>query len=143
MGKNLDSEIAFSFISDLKRKFLLFYQMTTIQNAYSYQLKNFSNEMQKLINSYVKNPRSPIKELKKNVLETNNILCENVQKLLERENQLEIVVQKSQRLSGISDEFMKNIREIKRKQKYKKYKYYFIGILFVLGVIFVIYISKK
>ena len=143
MGKNLDSEIAFSFISDLKRKFLLFYQMETIKNAFSYQLKDFSNEMKKLMSSYAKNPRSPIKELKKSVLETNNILCENVQKLLERENQLDIVVQKSERLSGVSDDLLKNIKEIKRKRKYKKYKFYFIGVIFILGVLFVIYISRK
>ena len=42
MGKNLDSDIAFSFIADIKKKFLLTYDINQIKNSFSYQLKDFS-----------------------------------------------------------------------------------------------------
>ena len=47
MGKNIDSDIAFSFIADIKKKFLLSYDNNQIKNAFSYQLKDFSNEIKK------------------------------------------------------------------------------------------------
>ena len=40
MGKNLDSDIAFTFIADLKKKFLLTYDNNQIKNSFSYQLKD-------------------------------------------------------------------------------------------------------
>ena len=55
MGKNLDNDVAFTFIADLKKKFLLTYDNNLIKNAFSYQLKDFSNEIKKLIISYGKN----------------------------------------------------------------------------------------
>ena len=132
MGKNLDTEIAFNFISDLKKKFFLTYDYNTqIKNAFSYELKEFSEEIKKLTNSYKKNPVSKIKMLENSMNKTNEILLQNVQQLLERDAKLNLIAQKSERLMGDSNNFMKNIQEIKRRQKMKKYKYYIIlaGIL--------------
>ena len=122
MGKNLDSDVAFTFIADLKKKFLLTYDNNQIKNAFSYQLKDFSNEIKKLIISYGKNPISKIKILQNSVSKTHTILFENVQQLMERDTKLDLIAQKSNRLTETSDNFMKNIHEIKKRQKMKKYK---------------------
>lgn len=134
MGKNLDSDVAFTFIADLKKKFLLTYDNNQIKNAFSYQLKDFSNEIKKLIISYGKNPISKIKMLQNSVSKTHTILFENVQQLMERDTKLDLIAQKSNRLTETSDNFMKNIHEIKKRQKMKKYKMYGIicAIIFVL-----------
>ena len=134
MGKNLDSDVAFTFIADLKKKFLLTYDNNQIKNAFSYQLKDFSNEIKKLIISYGKNPISKIKMLQNSVSKTHTILFENVQQLMERDTILDLIAQKSNRLTETSDNFMKNIHEIKKRQKMKKYKMYGIicAIIFVL-----------
>ena len=124
MGKNLDSDIAFTFIADLKKKFLLTYDNNQIKNSFSYQLKDFSNEIKKLMISYGKNPISKIKLLENSVSKTHSILFENVQQLMERDTKLDLIAQKSNRLTESSDNFMKNIHEIKRRQKMKKYKFY-------------------
>ena len=141
MGKKLDSDVAFSFIADLKKKFLLTYDNNKIKNAFSYQLKDFSNEIKKLSTSYNKNPISKIKLLENSVSKTHNILFENVKQLMERDAKLDLIAQKSSRLTESSDNFMKNIHEIKRRQKMKKYKLYIIvgSFIFVLG--FFIYIK--
>ena len=99
MGKNLDSDVAFSFIADLKKKFFLTYNIDTIKNAYSYQLKDFSNEIKKLSTSYSKNPISKIKLLENSVSKTHNILFENIQQLMERDTKLNLIAQKSNRLT--------------------------------------------
>ena len=141
MGKNIDSDIAFSFIADLKKKFLLSYDNNQIKNAFSYQLKDFSNEIKKMMISYGKNPISKIKLLQNSVSKTQSILFENVQQLMERDTKLDLIAQKSNRLTETSDSFMKNIHEIKKRQKMKKYKLYGIVGAFVLVVIIFIYLK--
>ena len=140
MGKNLDTEIAFNFISDLKKKFFLTYDYNTqIKNAFSYELKEFSEEIKKLTNSYKKNPVSKIKMLENSMNKTNEILLQNVQQLLERDAKLNLIAQKSERLMGDSNNFMKNIQEIKRRQKMKKYKYYIILAGIVILAVMLLY----
>ena len=141
MGKNLDSDIAFSFIADIKKKFLLSYDNNQIKNAFSYQLKDFSNEIKKMMISYGKNPISKIKLLQNSVSKTQSILFENVQQLMERDTKLDLIAQKSNRLTETSDSFMKNIHEIKKRKKMKKYKLYGIVGAFVLVVIIFIYLK--
>ena len=141
MGKNIDSDIAFTFISDLKKKFLLTYDNNQIKNSFSYQLKDFSNEIKNLMISYGKNPISKIKLLENSVSKTHNILFENVQQLMERDTKLDLIAQKSNRLTESSDNFMKNIHEIKRRQKMKKYKFY--GIIGAFILVFILFIYMK
>ena len=141
MGKNIDSDIAFTFIADLKKKFLLTYDNNQIKNSFSYQLKDFSNEIKKLMISYSKNPISKIKLLQNSVSKTHSILFENVQQLMERDAKLDLIAQKSNRLTESSDNFMKNIHEIKRRQKMKKFKFYGIIGAFIFVVILFIYMK--
>jgi len=141
MGKNLESDVAFSFISDLKKKFYLTYNKDIIKSAYSYQLKDFSNEIKKLSISYSKNPISKIKLLENSVSKTHNILFQNMQQLMERDTKLDLIAQKSNRLTESSDNLLKNIHQIKRREKMKKYKMYCIVgvVIFIFG--FFIYIK--
>ncbi len=141
MGKDLDSDVAFSFIGDLKKKFLLTYENNKIKNSFSYQLKDFSSEIKKLMISYGKNPISKIKLLENSVSKTHSILFENVQHLMERDAKLDLIAQKSNRLTESSDNFIKNIHEIKRRQKMKKFKIY--GIIAALIFFIVIFIYMK
>ena len=141
MGKNIDSDIAFSFIADIKKKFLLSYENNQIKNAFSYQLKDFSNEIKKMMISYGKNPISKIKLLQNSVSKTQSILFENVQQLMERDTKLDLIAQKSNRLTETSDSFMKNIHEIKKRQKMKKYKLY--GIIGAFAFVVIIFIYLK
>ena len=123
MGENLDMEVAFSYLADLKKKFMSSYDLKKIQGSYSYQLKSFSEEIQKLQEYYVKNPQSKLAMLKNSINQTNEIMHENVEKLFQRNEKLEITLQKSNNLLGNSDVFYKNIHRMKMKQKYKRLKY--------------------
>ena len=143
MGEYLDTDVAFSYLADLKIKFLSSYDNQKIQGSYSYQLKSFSNEIQKLSDFYIKNPQSKLAMLKNNINQTSEILHENVEKLFQRSEKLDITIQKSNNLLGTSDVFYKNIHRMKMKQKYKRLKYlaFFILVLIVLG--FLIYFCVR
>ena len=139
MGEYLDTDVAFSYLADLKKKFLSSYDNQKIQGSYSYQLKSFSDEIQKLSDFYIKNPQSKLAMLKNNINQTSEILHENVEKLFQRSEKLDITIQKSNNLLGTSDVFYKNIHRMKMKQKYKRLKYlaFFILVLLIMG--FLIY----
>ena len=143
MGEYLDTDVAFSYLADLKKKFISTYDSQKIQGSYSYQLKNFSEEIHKLADYYIKNPQSKLALLKNNINQTSEILHENVEKLFQRNEKLDITIQKSNNLLGTSDVFYKNIHRMKMKQKYKRLKFlaFFILVLLILG--FLIYFCVK
>ena len=143
MGENLDVDVAFSYLADLKKKFISTYDNQKIQSSYSYQLKNFSDEIKKLQDFYVKNPQSKLALLKNSINQTSEIMHENVEKLFQRNEKLEITLQKSNNLLGNSDVFYKNIHRMKMKQKYKRLKYIAFFILIVLIMALLIYFISK
>ena len=143
MGEYLETDVAFSFLADLKKKFLATYDNQKIQSSYSYQLKNFSEEIHKLSDFYIKNPQSKLAMLKNNINQTSEIMHENVEKLFQRNEKLDITLQKSNNLLGSSDVFYKNIHRMKMKQKYKRLKYIVIFILVVLIMGLLIYLCVK
>ena len=143
MGENIDVEVAFSYLADVRKKFFATYDQQKIQTSYSYQLKSFSDEIQKLQDFYIKNPQSKLAMLRNNINQTSEIMHQNVEKLFERNEKLEITLQKSNNLLGNSDVFYKNIHRIKMKQKYKRLKYIVIFILVVLIMGLLIYLCVK
>ena len=143
MGENLDVDVAFSYLADLKKKFVTTYDNQKIQSSYSYQLKSFSDEIKKLQDYYIKNPQSKLAMLKNSINQTSEIMHENVEKLFQRSEKLEITLQKSNNLLGNSDVFYKNIHRMKMKQKYKRLKYIAFFILIVLVMALLIYFISK
>ena len=143
MGENLNVDVAFSYLADLKKKFFSLYDKQKIQTSYSYQLKSFSDEIQKLQDFYIKNPQSKLAMLKNNINQTSEIMHQNVEKLFQRSEKLEITLQKSNNLLGNSDVFYKNIHRMKMKQKYKRLKYIALFILIVLIMALLIYFCVK
>ena len=137
MGEYLDTDVAFSYLADLRKKFVTTYDNKKIQTSYSYQLKSFSEEIRKLSDFYIKNPQSKLAMLKNNINQTSEIMHENVEKLFQRNEKLDITIQKSNNLLGTSDVFYKNIHRMKMKQKYKTIKMmaFFILVLLVIGLI--------
>ena len=138
-GRIFRNRCCFFIFSWFKKKFLATYDNQKIQSSYSYQLKNFSEEIHKLSDFYIKNPQSKLAMLKNNINQTSEIMHENVEKLFQRNEKLDITLQKSNNLLGSSDVFYKNIHRMKMKQKYKRLKYlaFFILVLLIMG--FLIY----
>lgn len=141
IAENFDTEVAFSYIADIKKCFLTTYDNSTIKNSYSYQFKEFSDNIKRISKNYEMNPNSKIQVLKNRLSETSTILKQNVEKLLAKNEKLNIIVQKSRNLNESSDILMRNIKEIKRKQKMKYYKYIAIIVLFFILLFIIIYFT--
>jgi vesicle-associated membrane protein 7 len=103
--KNLNEDVAFSFINDLKKSFLKKYDQNTILGAYAYQLRDFVEEMKNLIKFYEENPNhSKTTVLLNNLNDTAGILRESVEELLDRNEKMNIIAQKSKHLKSTSED---------------------------------------
>ena len=60
---------------------------------------------------------------------------------MERDTKLDLIAQKSNRLTQSSDNLLKNIHQIKKREKMKKYKTYCIVGTAIFILVFFIYIK--
>ena len=140
MCENFEAEVAFQYLSELKKIFREKYEEKTIRTAYSYGLNEFQNSIKDLATSYEKNPKTKIDKLSNQVTQTAEVLHENIEKLLQRNEKLNIIAQKSKRLQDNSDLYIKTIHDIKKKQKMKKYRNYAMIAGFVICILFLYHI---
>ena len=140
MCENFEAEVAFQYLSELKKNFKEKYEEKIIRTAYSYGLSEFQNSIKNLANSYEKNPKTKIDKLTNQVTQTAEILHENIEKLLQRNEKLNIIAQKSKRLQDNSDLYVKTIHDIKKKQKMKKYRNYAMIVGFVVCILFLYHV---
>lgn len=79
--------------------------MKIVMHSYAYQLRDFNDEIKKLVKFYEENPNhTKIGVLHNNLNETTEILKESVETLLERNEKLNIIAQKSRKLRDSSDD---------------------------------------
>ena len=103
--KNLNEDVAFSFLNDLKKSFLKKYDHNIIQGAYAYQLRDFVEEMKNLIKFYEENPNhSKTTVILNHLNDTAGILRESVEELLDRNEKMNIIAQKSKHLKSTSED---------------------------------------
>ena len=108
IGKNLKDENAFCFLNDLKKKFLSSFDPDRIYTAFAYELKSFNHEIKCLFDYYENNPKTINDQLRENLIESAQILKESYDDLLERNQKISVISQKSNSLLTSSFE-TKNI----------------------------------
>lgn len=113
IAENLKDETAFSFLGDLKKKFLSKYDLRSINNAFAYQLKDFGDEIKSLMKFYEENPNHTKSGALLNSLnETTQILRESVEQMLDRNEKLNIIAQKSKNLKNTSNDMRMSVNKI-------------------------------
>lgn len=111
MSKGLREEVVFSYLADLRKKFIKKYDWKIISNSYAYQLRDFNDEIKSLVIFYEGNPNhSKSGVLLSSLNETVDVLRESVEKILERNEKLSIIAQKSKNLKNVSDDMRTIVR---------------------------------
>lgn len=96
IAKNLKQEKAFGFLEDLRKKFLSFYDSDRIYTAFAFELKPFNEEIKKLMEFHQKNPKTKNEILKDALVESAVYIQESYEQLLDRDQKLTIISEKSQ-----------------------------------------------
>ena len=95
IGKKLKEEKAFSFLDDLRKKFLAIFDSDRIYTAFAYELRAFNEEIKNLIEFYEKNPKSKNDILRDSLIESAAYIQESYEQLIDRDQKLTIISQKS------------------------------------------------
>ena len=105
MTKGLSDSTAFSFLNDLKKKFLKNYDMKKIKSSFAFGMRDFNEEIKNLVKFYEDNPTyTKTETLINNLNETASILRESVEKVLERHEKLNIIAHKSKNLKSTTED---------------------------------------
>jgi vesicle-associated membrane protein 7 len=96
---HIDKSLAFAFLNDLRKKFLQTFDYDKVAIAIAHQFKDFNPSIAQLINYYNTNPQlTKTGEIIKELNEAKEVMVENIEKLLQRQDMMNIVVLKSEGL---------------------------------------------
>ena len=143
LDEEVNDDIAFSFLTDLKNEILKFYSFDDLKNYSTDQLKNGVDIIKKLINYYNNNPsRNHTGKIIKELNLAKDAVIENIEKLIDRDNKMGIIVNKSEDLKTLSMNINSIADNIRRNENSKKNRsIFFVTILVGLIIIFFLLIS--
>ena len=135
-----ERKVAYAFLSEVKKVFYNTFSMLDIQNARSYELE-FAEQLKKKMEFFNENPTgfdNKSEEVIRDLQEVKNVMIENMEKLLERDFKIEVVLAKARDLNQYSITYKKRARSYNRMQRNRKYWYILGGILILAIIILII-----
>ena len=135
-----DRKVAYAYLSELKKIFYNSFDALEIQNARSYELE-FSEQIKKKMEFFNENPMGfddKSGEVIKDLNEVKNVMVENMEKLLERDFKIEVVLAKARDLNQYSITYKKRAKSYNRMQRNRKIWYILGGLLLLAIIIFII-----
>ena len=144
MTEMFPDDLAFAFLDDLRKKFIQTYDYEKIASFYSYQLTEFDKVISQLISYYNTCPqKNQSGEIIKELIDAKNIAIENIEKVIGRDEKLNIIAVKSESLNNQSRNINYIAQQIKKQARMKQIKTMIIVtvtiIVIVLLFIFMIF----
>ena len=132
--------IPFAFLLEVKRRFLSIYPPSTTDFSTfpAYGCAGFNSELLTLLTTYnTAPPADALASARKEVNNVRDIMTENIERVLERGERIDLLVDKTDRLGGSAHEFRIRSRGLRRRMWWKNAK---LMVLLVLVIIFLIYL---
>lgn len=136
----LGRRIPFAFLLELKKKFLAQYppESTNFQSLPPYGSAAFNTTLKSMLSTYnVAPPSDSLSNARKEIDSVKNIMTENIERVLERGERIDLLVDKTDRLGGSARDFRVRSRGLRRQMWWKNVR---IMVLLVVVVVFLIYL---
>jgi vesicle-associated membrane protein 7 len=136
----LGRRIPFAFLLELKKKFLAQYppESTGFQSLPPYGSAAFNTTLKSMLSTYnISPPSDSLSNARKEIDSVKNIMTENIERVLERGERIDLLVDKTDRLGGSARDFRVRSRGLRRQMWWKNVR---IMVLLVVVVIFLIYL---
>lgn len=130
--------VPFAFLEDVKERFISAYGHTA-ENAVAYEYNTeFSRVIQQRMDFFNNDPRADsINRVRGEIAEVKNVMIDNIEKILERGERIELLVDKTDHLQNEAFNFRRGARQLKNKMWWRNVRLWcFMG----LGAILVLYI---
>jgi len=131
--------VPFAFLEDIKNRFFSTYGDRG-KTAMAFQMnEDFSRILKSQMDYYSNNPNADkIKQIQGEVDEVKNVMVTNIEKILERGEKIELLVDKTENLSQSAFKFKKSSTQLKNAMWWKNVKLMIVIVIIVLLVIYVI-----
>ncbi|EED16956.1 synaptobrevin-like protein Sybl1, putative [Talaromyces stipitatus ATCC 10500] len=127
--------IPFAFLLEAKRKFLSAYPPSTtdFSTLPAYGCAAYNSELRALLQQFNTAPPSDsLASARREIDSVRDIMTENIERVLERGERIDLLVDKTDRLGGSAHDFRMRSRGLRRRMWWKNVK-----VMFLLGVVLV------
>ena len=136
----LGRRIPFAFLLELKKKFLAQYSPddTDYQSLPAYGTAAFNSTLKSMLQQYnIATPNDSLANAKKEIDSVKDIMTENIERVLERGERIDLLVDKTDRLGGSARDFRVRSRGLRRQMWWKNVR---IMVLLAVVVVFLLYL---
>ncbi|KAL2827536.1 putative synaptobrevin-like protein Sybl1 [Aspergillus cavernicola] len=132
--------IPFAFLLEMKRKFLSTYppHATDFASLPAYGCAAFNSELRSLLQTFnTAPPADSLASARKEIDSVRDIMTENIERVLERGERIDLLVDKTDRLGGSARDFRMRSRGLRRRMWWKNVK---LMVMLGVVVIFLVYL---
>lgn len=135
---SFERRIAFRFLEDIKGRFLSAYGEHA-KTALAYAMKDFAQVLNTQMDFYSNNPAADqLRRVRNEIDEVRGVMESNIDKILERQEKIELLVVKTDNLNQSAQNFRKRSARLKNAMWWKNIKLWIILAVVVLVVIYCI-----
>ena len=131
----MDDKVAFSFLNDVEKEIFNFYKSEELINMNSSQLNKGKEILNKVMRFYNSNPiTTGGGEVIENLNLAKSAVLENIENLLDRNNKIDMIIEKSNSLnenSYIMNNFANQIK-LRESERKNKYVYYIVSLVVII-----------
>ena len=139
-SSSLGRRIPFALLLDLKSKFLSSYpaSSTNFPSLPAYGCASFNSTLKSLVSTYnTAPPDDSLANAKREIDTVKDIMTENIERVLERGERIDLLIDKTDRLGGSARDFRVRSRGLRRQMWWKNVR---IMVMVVVVVIFLVYL---
>ena len=140
--RDLQLRIAFSFLNDVMQEFTTAYG-DRIKTAQAYSMADFSSTLQRLMAKWNDPNADVTTRVQQKLDNVKGVMIDNIDKILERGEKLDIIVDKSEALADTADLFKSDAKALKCQMLKQRAKLYIIIAAIILIIILIIVISNS
>ncbi|KAF8342722.1 vesicle-associated membrane protein [Cantharellus anzutake] len=129
----------FSFLAELQHQFNAAYSQDTIFDAPPYGLNEFSPRIGELMHQFTTSPPTDVlTQTREELNQVRDIMVHNVEQILSRGERIELLVDKTDNLSGQAWAFRRGARDVRRREFWKNQRILALSIFVGLLLLYII-----
>lgn len=133
--KEVNDVDAFSFLNEVRNEILKKYSIDDLKLFSAFQFSNGTEILKKYLNYYNSHPViTKTGEIISDLNCAKDAIIENVEKILERDNKMDLVVKKSVELQKFSENINSITKTIRRNETQRKNKFIIFSII-IIGIL--------
>ncbi|KAJ2610442.1 hypothetical protein H4S08_003608 [Coemansia sp. RSA 1365] len=115
--------IPFAFLQDMIERFGEAFSSSEVETASEYGLNSFARTIAKQMDYYSRNPQvDSIRQVQGEISQVKDVMVQNIERVLERNDRIEILIDKSNNLNNAAFAFRKRSTALKRQYWWRNQK---------------------